>query len=397
LELSMTPTLPVAGAAKLDRRSFVAHALAAGAAIALPRWSNSADNAATPNPALQTRVLVDWHSHFVSNAEIQFFASRRQAPRLLTAPDGTTRLENVDTASAAAGAPSDFSPSDIAARLSHLDQNGIERQLLTHTVALGLDATLPIEELRPLFRAFNDELAEVVRRHPTRFLGVAAVPTADPKWAAEELTRAHRDLGFIGASLPLNAFATLEGARTLASLFATAQKHGSHFFVHRGPASPRVPGQPPLIIPSDTEYARWTLISNSHLAAGGITLGLTDFLDPYPDVSVQIVMLAGFLPNLIDSLIPAAQKAGVKDPLAKLRRLYIDPGPYSRIGDWVKLAASKLGADRILFGSDYGVGGGARGDIAPALATLDQALSPAQRQLIYIDNSRALLKSKGRV
>ena len=38
-----------------------------------------------------------------------------------------------------------------------------------------------------------------------------------------------------------------------------------------------------------------------------------------------------------------------------------------------------------------------RGDIAPALATLDVALSPAQRQLIYVDNRRALLKSKGRV
>jgi predicted TIM-barrel fold metal-dependent hydrolase len=343
------------------------------------------------------RVLVDWHSHFVSKAEIKFFAARARAPRLTTGPDGVTRLENVDTASAAAGRPSEFSASDIAARLNHLDQNGIERQLLTHTVALGLDATLPIDELRPLLRAFNDELAAVIHQYPQRFLGVAALPTADPHWAAEELTRAHRDLGFIGGSLPLNAFSTLEGARSLAPLFATAQQHGSHFFVHRGPASAVVPGQPPVIIPGDTDYARWVLISNAHLAAGGITLGLTDFLDPYPDVSVQVIMLAGFLPYLIDSIVPAAQKAGVKDPLARLRRIYVDPGPYSRIGEWTELAASKLGADRILFGSDYGVGGGARGDIAPALATLDVALSPAQRQLIYIDNSRALLKAKGRV
>ena len=122
---------------------------------------------------------------------------------------------------------------------------------------------------------------------------------------------------------------------------------------------------------------------------------LTLCRDAYPDVSVQVIMLAGFLPYLIDSLIPAAQKAGIKDPLAKLRRLYIDPGPYSRIGDWVELAASKLGADRILFGSDYGVGGGARGDIAPALETLDRALTPEQHQLIYVDNSRTLLKLKG--
>jgi predicted TIM-barrel fold metal-dependent hydrolase len=354
-----------AGRISLDRRTFLTGSLAAAGAMAVARWSPAAG--APAKSAASARVLVDWHSHFVSNAEIKFFSSRREAPRLLTGPDGVTRLENVDTASAAAGHPSEFSASDISARIRHLDKNGIQRQLLTHTVALGLDASLPLDELRPLFRAFNDELAGVVRQHPDRFLGVAALPSADPAWAAQELTRAHHELGFIGGSLPLNAFATLEGARTLAPLFATAQGLGSHFFVHRGPASSLVPGQPPIVIPGDTAYARWTLISNSHLAAGAITLGLTDFLDPYPGVSVQIVMLAGFLPYLIDSVVPAAQNAGIKDPLGKLRRLYVDPGPYSRIGDWVELAASKLGADRILFGSDYGVNGGTRGDIAPAL------------------------------
>ena len=379
----------------VDRREFLAGSVAAvatAAATVAARWSTAAGAEAT-----SPRVFVDWHSHFVSNAEMKFFASRNEAPRLLTGSDGVTRLDNVDTASAAAaGHPSEFSASDIPARIRHLDKNGIQRQLLTHTVALGLDYSIPLSELRPLFRAFNDELAGVVRQYPDRFLAVAALPSADPEWAAQELTRAHHELGFIGGSLPLNAFATLEGARTLAPLFATAQGLRSHFFVHRGPASSLVPGQPPIVIPGDTAFARWALISNAHLAGGAITLGLTDFLDPYPDVSVQIVMLGGFLPYLIDSIVPAAQAAGIKDPLVKLRRLYVDPGPYSRIGDWVELAASKLGADRILFGSDYGVNGGTRGDIGPALETLDRTLTPAQRQLIYVDNSRALLKAKGR-
>lgn len=371
----------------MTRRSFIGHSAVVASAM-LPGWPLAASSA--------PRVLVDWHSHYVSQAEIRFFAARSEAPRVITGVDGVSRLQNVTTVSSVAGEPSEFSPSNIAARIRHLDRNGIQRQLLSHTVALGLDATLPIEELRPLFRSINDELAEVVRKHPDRFLAVAALPTADPRWAAEELTRAHRELGLIGGSLPLNAFATLEGARSLAPLFATAQKLGSHFFVHRGPANAEVPGQPPLVVPNDTQYARWSLISNSHLTAGGITLGLTDFLDPYPDVSVQVIMLAGFLPYLIDSVVPAAKQNGVKDPLARLRRIYLDPGPYSRIGSWVAQAAEKVGADRILFGTDYGVGGAERGDVAPALATLDSTLTAEQRQLIYIDNSRALLQSKGR-
>ncbi len=374
-----------------SRRQFLVSSSMAAAALLPLHGRISAAFADTQG----TRVLVDWHSHYASNAEVRFFSARGQAPRIVTSAEGISRLQNVDTASFAAGAPAVFSASDIPARIRHLDQYGIQHQLLTQTVALGLDATIPLEELRPLFRAYNDELAGVLQRHPKRFFGVAALPTGDPDWAAAELDRAHRDLGFIGGSLPLNAFATLEGARTLAPIFAAAQRHRSHFFIHRAPASSRVPGQPPVIIPADTDYARWPLISNSHLAAGGITLGLSDFLDPYPDVTVQIIMLAGFLPYLIDAIVPAAEKAGVKDPLDKLRRLYIDPGPYSRIGDWVTLAATKLGADRILFGTDYGVNGGSNGDVGPALATLDGALTPEQRKLIYVDNSRRLLQAKG--
>lgn len=385
-DLSDSPTAPTVTPPPihLPRRAFLQATGALALAGMAPRLQ-----AAAP------RVLVDWHSHFVTRAEVAFLRARQIAPRILTDGNGKLVLENVDTVSFAAGKPSPFEPSDIATRLRQLDENGIARQLITHTVALGLDASLPVEALRTLYRQVNDELAEVVAKHPDRFLAVAAVPAADPRWAAEELQRAHRELGLIGVSLPLNAFATLESARTLAPLFAAGQKVGSHFFIHRGPVSNQLPGQPPLTLPTDTEYARWSLISNSHLAAGGITLCLTDFLDPYPDVTVEVVMLAGFLPYLTDNLIPAAQRAGVKDPLERLRRIYYDTGPYSRTGEWVALAAKKIGADRILFGTDYGVGGGTRGDIGPSLTSLDTALGPAEQARIYRENSRELLRRKG--
>jgi predicted TIM-barrel fold metal-dependent hydrolase len=376
------------------RRDFLGGSV--GLAAALPSLLRASAVFADPAAAGRVRALVDWHSHFVSRAEIAFLARRKQAPRLVTDSEGVTRLINIDTVSAAAGVPSELAASDVAARLNNLDGHGIERQLLTHTVAMGFDATIPVDELRVLYRAFNDELAEVVRHNRPRFLAVAALPSADARWAAEELTRAHRDLGFIGGSLPLNAFATLDGARTLAPLFAAAQKLGSHFFVHRGPASERVPGQPPPLVPTDTVATRWSLINNAHLAAGAITLGVTDFLDPYPDVSVEIIMLGGFFPYLLDTIVTQARADGVQDPLARLRRIYLDTGPYAaRNPEWVALAAAKLGADRILFGTDYGVGGGRRGDVGPALDTLDKTLTVEQRGRIYFDNTRELLASKG--
>ena len=381
------------------RRSFIRNsALGIGIAGTLPKLVGAASDPALPAvPAEGSgQVLVDWHSHVITPGEIKYLSGRSKAPRVYTDETGRTLLENPTTVSSASGRASVTAVSDIETRIKHLDANNVQRQLLSYTVALGYDATFPVEELRPFYRTLNDDLAEILKKYPGRFLGVAAVPTTDPIWAAQELERAHKELGFIGFALPLNTFTSIEGARTQAPLFAAAQKFGSHVFVHRAPASSQIPGQPPLIVPSDLGQVRWSVISNTHLVNGAITLGLSDFLDPYPDVSVQVIMLGGFFPYLIDSIIASGPRIGIKDPLAKLRRIYLEPGPYSSTnGEWVALAAAKFGADRILFGTDYGVGGGTSADrLAPSIASLNKVLTPAQRQLLFIDNTRSLLKSK---
>jgi predicted TIM-barrel fold metal-dependent hydrolase len=379
-----------------SRRAFLrTSALGLGAVGAFPQLVPAAAPVPAAGPA--TAPLVDWHSHVITAGELEFLAGRERKPRVATDALGKRVLENVTTVSAVAGKPGPARVSDLVTRIQHLDRNGIQRQLLSYTVALGYDATIPVDELRPFYRQLNDDLAEILRQYPGRFLGVAAVPTADPVWAAQELARAHQELGLIGVALPLNAFASVASARTQAPLFAAAQKFRSHVFVHRAPASPGLPDQPPLIVPTDLNRLRWSVISNTHLANGAITLGLSDFLDPYPDVSVQVIMLGGFFPYLLDTVIAAGRDLGIRDPLARLRRIYLEPGPYSSTnGEWVALAAAKFGADRILFGTDYGVGGGISIDrLAPALTSLNQWLTPAQRQLIYVDNTRTLLQTKG--
>jgi hypothetical protein len=71
---------------------------------------------------------------------------------------------------------------DIAQRLEVLDRHGIDLQVLTLSFPMveGLD---PEEELR-LARLANDGLAEIVQRHPHRFLhrflGVATLPFSSP-------------------------------------------------------------------------------------------------------------------------------------------------------------------------------------------------------------------------
>lgn len=374
-----------------SRRHFLK--AAGGSAAAL--WAAAQAPALFAQSTPSRRVLVDWHSHYMSDAELNFLAQRTAAPRLIRSADGTASIDNVATASGEGLGFQGVARSNIEARLRQMDAAGIGQQVLCQTIPLGFDASLPLDEQKRLYRAYNDELAGVLQRYPGRFIGLAALPAADPVWAADELRRGQTELGFLGGSLPLNAFITLKSARTLAPLFAQAQKLGSHLLIHRGPASALLPDQPPVIIPQDTGFARWNLINGTHLTSGGITLGLTDFLDPYPDVSVEIVMLAGYLPHLLDTWIEAGRSNGIADPLARLRRLYLDTGPYSRNGEWTAQAIRKIGADRVLFGTDYGVGGGDKGDIGASFTTLDIALTQEERRRIYYENSRDLLRSKG--
>jgi len=84
-------------------------------------------------------------------------------------------------------------------RLREMDEAGIDVQVLSHSIPglQGVDAATGV----PLAQRTNDRLAEAVRAHPDRFAGFAALPTADPRAAADELERTVTKLGFKGAMI----------------------------------------------------------------------------------------------------------------------------------------------------------------------------------------------------
>ena len=82
-------------------------------------------------------------------------------------------------------------------RLREMDEAGIDMQVLSHANP-GLQK-LDAETAVRLARGANDRLHEKVRAHPDRFAAFAAIPTPDPKAAADELERTVTKLGFKGA------------------------------------------------------------------------------------------------------------------------------------------------------------------------------------------------------
>ena len=82
-------------------------------------------------------------------------------------------------------------------RIAEMDAAGIDLQVLSHANP-GLQK-MDGETAVRLARGANDRLHETVRAHPDRFAAFAAIPTPDPKAAADELERAVTKLGFKGA------------------------------------------------------------------------------------------------------------------------------------------------------------------------------------------------------
>jgi len=85
-----------------------------------------------------------------------------------------------------------------ALRIKEMDEAGIDVQVISH----GAPSTqrLDVGE-RSAFRAARERPAtRGGARPPERFAGFAALPTADPKAAADELERAVTKLGFKGAN-----------------------------------------------------------------------------------------------------------------------------------------------------------------------------------------------------
>lgn len=238
-------------------------------------------------------MIIDMHTHYMPEEMAEALRQRRAAPWIETLDDRSERI-HLPIGSLAFGAQF----TDMEARIEFMDGLGIDRQLLSFPSLFGLDS-LPVEQSLPLLRLFNDDASALCARHPDRFTGVAALPFADMDAALEEFRRSRVELGLIGAMLPNNCFVSIEEAEKLRPLFELGQELGAHFFIHPGrrpdevPEDDAIPGQYPF---ADNVLHRQALDVQNKVAAAMTTLLFSDFLGPYPDISVQVANLGGTRP-----------------------------------------------------------------------------------------------------
>ena len=323
-------------------------------------------------------MTIDLHAHYVPAALAHRLRDRTSIPRIEAAAGGGERLV-MPVGSLAFSAVY----GDPVARLAFMGRAGVARQVLSLPGLFGIDS-LPALQAAPLTRLFNDDLAGLCRQHPQHFSGLASLPLADMALAVAELRRARLELGLIGAILPIDAFLSLAEAQKMQPLFDAGEALGVHFFIHPGR---RTGAEPPVDRAPDHEMARRALAVQAGVGEAMVTLLLSDFLEPYRKVSVQVANLGGTFPAVVERMDHTARlrTPGAVLPSSRARRVLVDCaslGPRA-----IEQAVAVFGADRVVVGTDCPIF-----DTGYTLASIHEArLSEAERDLILDRNAKALL------
>jgi 2,3-dihydroxybenzoate decarboxylase len=209
----------------------------------------------------------------------------------------------------------------------------------------------------PVASRANDRLHEVVKAHPDRFAGFAALPTPAPEAAADELERAVTELGFKGGMIHGLTNGEFIDHRKYWPIFERAQALDMPIYVHPGYPHPDVLAayyQDYLKEYPTFASAGWGYTVET--ATQGIRLVLSGVFDAYPDLKIILGHLGESLPFSlwrIDQALSRRENTGGRSFRETFcRHFYITTsGNFSNTA--LLCCVMEMGVDRIMFSIDY--------------------------------------------
>jgi aminocarboxymuconate-semialdehyde decarboxylase len=239
---------------------------------------------------------------------------------------------------------------ETAARLEYMDEQGIDVSVISISPSLFLYWLEPAETAAAC-RLLNDAAARMAGEAEGRVAAMAAVPLNDPAAAAEELRRAHADLGVVGVEIGASVEATQLDDPELDIFFAAAAELRLPVMVHPYVSMIAAPDAATRgfhlgnVIGNPVE----TFIAGCRMLVGGV-------FDRHPDLRVLLVHGGGALPYQIGRLEHAyevreeTRMVADKAPLSYLDNLRFDTAVFDR--RMLEHLTAIAGPERILFGSD---------------------------------------------
>jgi aminocarboxymuconate-semialdehyde decarboxylase len=241
--------------------------------------------------------------------------------------------------------------SDVTERIARMDAMGVDMQVLSSSLVQQVTYWAEPQDSLRMERMLNDRMAAVVSTNRKRLIGLGGVPLAAPALAVAELKRCMGELGLAGVGISTTARDMELGDAALRPFWEKAQELGAVVYIH--PAGN-----------TGARFAKWYLwnsIGQAFEEAMAIaSLMYEGILDAFPQLKICISHGGGYMPYYMGRIArnyvekPATRVNMKKSPAEYLRMLYYDSCVYQP--EVLEALVKRVGADRVLLGSDYPVG-----------------------------------------
>ncbi len=238
-------------------------------------------------------------------------------------------------------------------RLDVMDQVGVGKAILRLAI---WEEWLTLE----LCKKINDWMAETVKEHPDRFLGLATVPPWGDTDCLYELERCIKELGFVGIEMPAHYGNLYLDEEVFRPHFKKINQLGVPIVIHH------------TMLPVDYDsFTKYTNLRRTYARCVAQMTNLmrilcSGLLDEYPNLKFIPTLLGGGFFAYADILALSRRESAVQedfeyiDQIADKVTSYLKQNIYfdiSHAPPWGKAqlecAVEVLGADHIVWGSSY--------------------------------------------
>jgi 2,3-dihydroxybenzoate decarboxylase len=205
----------------------------------------------------------------------------------------------------------------------------------------------------------NDQLADAIRRHPTRFAGMIAVAPQDPAAAAKEIERGVSKLGMHSVIINSHTRGEYLSDQKYWDIFAAAEQHGTPIYLHPN-SLPKNMIQPFQEAGLDGAIYGFGVETGLH-ALRIITAGV---FDRFPKLQMIIGHMGEALPfwmyrlDYMHRATVLSKRYETMKPIKKRVSEYLKENFYVTNSGvaWepaIKFSQDVLGEDRVLYAMDY--------------------------------------------
>lgn len=301
---------------------------------------------------ITTAGVIDVHAHVVLESTLG--AAGAFGPVIGQNPDGSPYFQIGETYRLN-GVRYRGSPfMDVNLRLQRMTEHGIDYQVLTPN-PLTYFHFIPASDAVRFCQTHNDAVAEIVRSHPHRLGGLAALPMQDPIAARDELQRAVTELGLFGACFGTDMPLRLHDAQ-FDPLYEAAVKLDVPLFVHPAPAGIDGPAGDPALREFELDIIAG-FAAQETLAVASLIFG--QVLDRHPQLDVCLSHGGGATAILAGRMARGARKRPWSPSQLRaegafeerLQRLWFDTHLNNPAA--LDLLIGLVGTDRLVYGTNF--------------------------------------------